>query len=122
MEQGWRKARGPLDDDDRRRLVLKVVARLRCVVCGQVYNPHDFALVGRQPDAWVLSVECHHCGSPGHVVVAMPVEAEPKPIADPPPDEMDVVGDWPPITRDDVLDVHELLEEFFGDIDDLFSS
>ena len=49
------KTVGPLDEGDKRRLVFKLIARLRCVECGEAYSARDFSMVGRWQDVWVLS-------------------------------------------------------------------
>jgi hypothetical protein len=122
MDHGGMKARGPLGEEDKRRLVLKLVARLRCPECGQSYDSHDFILVDRQPDAWVLGVQCHQCGASSHILIVMDLRSKAEPVADLSPEERRIVDGWPPITGDDVLDVHEILDEFDGDLDDLFSA
>jgi len=114
------KAPSPLDENDKRRLILKLVTRLRCVGCGQPYAPQDFVLIERRQDVWVLGVHCRHCGSSGHVIVVMRSDAESEPVTDLTAEESRVVDQWPPITADDVLDVHELLQEFDGDLGALF--
>jgi hypothetical protein len=111
---------GPLDEGDKRRLVLELVAQLRCVECGRLYDPHDFTLIHRQEEVWVLSTRCRHCDEPCHVVVFMELEAETDPITDLLPEELEAATEWPPITADDVLDVHHLLSEFEGDMEALF--
>jgi DNA-directed RNA polymerase subunit RPC12/RpoP len=116
------EARCPLDEDDKRRLVLKLVTRLRCIQCGQPFDPHDLALVDRQPDAWVLAIQCRQCGASSHVVVIMRSEPESELGVDLTPGELKIAEKWPPITSDDLLDVHQFLEEFSGDLNDLFSS
>lgn len=111
----------PLSEEDRRRLVLGVVTRLRCVECGRYYDPEDFALLHRQSDVWVLSTRCRHCDELCHVVVFLRAEPEPEPIGDLMPEEVDAAQHWTPITVDDVLDVHELLNDFHGDVDSLLA-
>jgi hypothetical protein len=121
MPQGSKKARGPLDENDKRRLVLKLVTQLRCAECGRLYDPQDFALIHRRQDVWVLSTRCRHCDEPCHVVVFMDLEAEaePEPVTDLTPGELKVADQWSPITADDVLDMHALLCEFEGDFEEL---
>lgn len=116
MEQDWGDASLPLDEEDKRRLVVKLVTRLRCVECGRLYDVEDFALVHRWQDLWVLSTRCRHCDELCHVVVYMRLDAEPEPLIDLTPEEILAVGGLPPITADDVLDVHNLLEAFEGDV------
>jgi hypothetical protein len=122
MELDGMQAKMPLSDDEKRRLILGLVTRLRCAECGQPYAPKDFALVHRYQDVWVLSTRCRHCDDACHVVVFMRLDADPEPGVDLTPEELREVDQWPPITADDVLDVHELLQEFDGDFQELFAS
>jgi hypothetical protein len=111
----------PLDDNDKRRLILKLLARLRCAKCGQSYDPENFALVHRRPDVWVFSARCSRCDDLCHVVVFMRLDAAPEPVLDLTPEELQIADQWLPITTDDVLDVHEILSEFDGDFEALFA-
>lgn len=110
----------PLDEEDKRRLVLRLVTRLRCAECSRLYDPEDFVLVHRRQDSWVLSTRCRHCDEPCHVVVYMRLDAEPEALVDLVPEEVKVAEKWPRITVDDVLDVHIVLQEFSGDLAMLF--
>lgn len=114
------KPKGPLDENDKRRLVSKLVTQLRCQECGHVYDAHDFALVHRWQDVWVLSTRCRHCNEPCHVIVLLRLDAELEQITDLTPEELDSAAQRPPITVDDVLDIHTVLEEFDGDFESLF--
>jgi phage FluMu protein Com len=116
------KAAVPLSDDDKRRLVLRLLTQLRCAKCNHLYDPEDFSVVHHHQDVWVLSTRCRHCNDTCHVVVFMHLQAEPKPrpIIDLTPEEKSA-GQPPPITTDDVLDIHNLLREFNGDFQQLFS-
>jgi hypothetical protein len=91
------------------------------VECGKQFNLHDFVLVNRWQDVWVLGIECRHCGSSGHVVVFLRLDAKPGLLMDLTPEEMEVADQWLPITADDVLDIHQFLQEFDGDFETLFA-
>jgi hypothetical protein len=117
MKQGWMREEGPLDEGDKRRLVLKLVAQLRCVKCGHPYDPHDFTLVHRRKELWVLSTRCRQCNEACHVVIFMELKPSPEPVTDLTPEELVAAAQWSPITADDVLDVHNLLCEFEGDVE-----
>jgi DNA-directed RNA polymerase subunit RPC12/RpoP len=116
MNSGQMRAKHPLDDNDKRRLVLTLLARLRCAACGKPFLARDFALLEHQSDVWVLGVECRHCGESARVIVALHMGAEHEPLTDLMPEERREADAWPPITGDDVLDVHELLQECDGDL------
>ena len=125
MDQGGMKPAGPLSEGDKRRLVLKLVARLRCAKCQQPFDPHDFTLVHSWQDMWVLSTRCRHCNEPCHVVIFMRLdvesESESELVTDLTPEELEDVDQRRPITFDDVLDVHVLLEQCEGDLETLLS-
>ena len=121
MKHGQMQPRIPQDEDGKRRLVLKLITRLRCPGCSRLYDPEDFALVHRRQDAWVLGARCRHCGDLCHVVVFMTPDAEPEPPLDLTPEELQQMGEQPPISIDDVLDVHVLLQEFDGNFEALFT-
>ncbi len=111
-----------MDENEKRRMVSRLVTQLRCTECGRLYDPHDFALVQRRRDMWVLSTRCRSCDEPCHVVVFMRLDVESEPITDLTPEELEGADEWPPITADDVLDVHALLCECAEDFDALFES
>ena len=123
MDQGGITPAGPLSEGDKRRLVLKLVARLRCVACERPYDPHDFNLVHNWQDMWVLSTRCRHCNEPCHVVIFMRLDAETEPelVTDLTPEELQEVDQRQPITFDDVLDVHVFLEESDGNLEMLLT-
>lgn len=120
-----KQVEGPLSEGDKRRFVLKLVARLRCVECQRPYDPHDFTLVHNWPDMWVLSTRCRHCNEPCHVVIFMRLDAEHEPeaelVTDLTPEELQDIDQRLPITFDDVLDVHVLLEHSDGDLETLLA-
>lgn len=115
------RAKGPLSEHDKRRLVLKLVAQLRCVECGRLYDSREFTLIHRWEDMWVLSTRCQHCNESCHVVVFMRLDAEPEPMTDLTAGELEDQDREAPITRDDVLDIHVLLRECEGDLDELLN-
>ena len=121
MEDSPMGAGSPLDDNDKRRLVLHLVQQLRCVDCGRLYDPEDFAFIHRWPEVWVLSTRCRHCDDLCHVVIFMELEPDPEPLIDLTPEEAELVAGLPPITADDVLDVHLLLQGPEADLEELFA-
>lgn len=122
MDQGEAQARDPLGENEKRRLVLRLIAQLSCVECGRRFDPHDFSLVHRWKDVWVLGTRCRHCNVASHVVVLMRMDAVVEPVTDLTADELEAAEEWSPISIDDVLDVHALLSEFDGDLGELFQS
>ena len=122
MEPGQAGAGVPLDDNRKQRMILRLVARLQCVECGRFYAPGDVALIHRWKDLWVLSTKCQHCDETSHVLVFMRLDADPDPLKDLTVEEAQVADQWPAITADDVMDVHNFLSGFDGDFESLFGS
>jgi uncharacterized metal-binding protein YceD (DUF177 family) len=121
MEQGWMKVGGPLDGGEMRRFVIRLLKQLQCVGCGQVFNPRDFALVHQLEEMWILSTRCRRCEELTHVVIAVHLEEELEPLTDLTLEELSSEDEWTPITTDDVLDVHALLQDFDGDFEALLA-
>jgi hypothetical protein len=119
MEHGWMKEPGPLSEGDKRRLVFKLVAQIRCVECGRLFSRQDFTLIHNWQDMWVLTTRCRHCDEQVQVVIFMHLDTEPEPATDLTPEEAEMATQWPAITSDDVLDIHTLLHRFDGDFEAL---
>ena len=88
----------------------------RCASCGLRYTKGAVRGIGYENDYWFVYVTCLGCGTQG-VGVAMtrpstPALAAPAITA---PVE-------PEFTTDDVLDAHELLSSYRGDVHGLFGS
>jgi len=111
----------PLDDNDKRRLVFKVISQLHCLDCGQAYERGDFSLAHRWEDVWVLTSQCHHCHGRSHIVIFMHPNAATGPSCVQTAEEDRPAEQLPAISADDVLDMHLLLSEFEGDFEELFA-
>jgi len=109
----------------------------RCSVCHRGFESDDIRVLSRRADMWMMVVECTECharnfvaavlndGDPREAQLALrrlsQGDAEPEGIgqggrrgkqpAEPPK---------PPVTVDDVLDMHEFLQGFDGDFQRLF--
>jgi predicted NAD-dependent protein-ADP-ribosyltransferase YbiA (DUF1768 family) len=105
-----------------------VVERMeRCGICHRTFATDDVHVVSRSPELWMMVVACKEChdrklvaavldsGDPDQAAIALrrlqsrPDRAEwsrSKPL--------------PPVTVDDVLDMHEFLSDFDGDFQRLF--
>lgn len=107
-----------------RRIVLSVVED--CVHCRQRFSLDDMRIVGRNGNLWVLAVRCPECASQSFVAAVVgehddgtTVEAAAIDLVD--EEVVDFEPEAPdPVTVDDVLDLHEYLEEFDGNFLRLF--
>jgi hypothetical protein len=109
----------------------------RCAVCHREFQPHDITVIARKPRYWTMMVECEDCHARNFVAAMLgdgdQQEAqlalrrltesaihelkhnEPPAIQSEAPSE---AGD--PITASDVVDIHEFLDGFDGDFQQLF--
>jgi hypothetical protein len=81
---------------------------LRCTVCDERVPATRIRLLAWRDDLAFLQIDCVGCASTtlGFVLGGRTEEPEPEPAAD-------------PITSDDVLDMHQLLATWRGDLTDL---
>ncbi len=94
-----------------------VFGTVRCANCGAVYGRDSIAVVGNRDEYWFVRCTCATCGTQGLGVVivkrvteAPPTSAQPLALED---------GDLL-IRVDDVLEAHELLRDYIGDVHGLF--
>src|SRR5258708_4861618 len=95
-----------------------VFGTVRCANCGAVYGRHSIAVVGNRDEYWFVRCTCETCGTQGLGVVIVrrvangpPIDGQPLVVADDPGDRFHV---------DDVLEAHELLRGYDGDMHGLF--
>jgi len=95
-----------------------VFGTVRCANCGAVYGRESIAVVGNRDEYWFVRCTCESCGAQGLGVVIV------KRMADGPP--ATALGSLGPadgeavLHIDDVLEAHELLREYVGDVHGLF--
>ena len=100
-----------------------------CPACGQRYRGSKIRLLAERDGLFFVDLDCNLCGS--HTVAIVTVElddgepsitelsdlGEPSLYIDEPPPEGAA-----PVTADDVLEMHEFLSQFTGDVDRLFQA
>jgi hypothetical protein len=93
-----------------------VFGTVRCANCGAVYGQDSIAVVGNRDEYWFVRCTCDTCGTQGLGVVIV------KRVADAPPLTLlpSLADDGALIRVDDVLEAHELLRDYIGDIHGLF--
>ncbi len=88
---------------------------LRCTVCDERVPATKVRLLARRDDLAFLQIDCPSCSSATLGFVLGGRSDEPSPPDAPPPDAP------PPISADDVLDMHQLLAGWRGDLSDLLA-
>jgi len=104
---------------------MNILRRLReqakdydCKVCGANHARSDIRLLGRLEAAWIVRVTCWQCETAIKLLVY--VDRERAALA--PMKERPVRARKPPVSLDEVIDAHEFLEQFDGDVHALFAA
>lgn len=88
-----------------------------CTVCGTNHARSEIRLIGRMEKAWIVRVTCSSCSTAFKLLV---LEQQETASISPVKEERPRDRRKPPMTADDVLDAHEKLREFRGDVSALF--
>jgi hypothetical protein len=95
-----------------------VFGTVRCANCGAVYGRDSIAVVGNRDEYWFVRCTCETCGTQGlGVVIVKRVAEAPDTVPQAPPS---VVDEEERLRVDDVLEAHELLSDYVGDVHGLF--
>ncbi|HYY54365.1 MAG TPA: hypothetical protein VFA01_03200 [Candidatus Dormibacteraeota bacterium] len=93
-----------------------------CNVCGQNHSKSDIRVLGRLESAWIVRVTCARCQTSFKLLVVVdeshPAVAEAKPVAT--PAARRTRDRRAPVSADEVLDAHEFLRAYDGDLKALF--
>ena len=103
---------------------MNILRRLReqakdydCKVCGGNHARSEIRLLGRLEAAWIVRVTCWQCKTAIKLLVY--VDRERPSLAS--LKERPVHARKPPVSLDEVIDAHEFLEQFEGDVRALFA-
>ena len=94
-----------------------VFGTVRCANCGAVYGRESIAVVGNRDEYWFVRCTCESCGTQGLGVVIVKRVSDAPALAEPP---VAAIDDGPRIKVDDVLEAHDLLRDYVGDVHGLF--
>lgn len=87
-----------------------------CSVCGTNHSRSKISVIGKREDAYVVRVVCSKCET--HITLLVYVGDKPAaPVRPLQPKR----AQRPPVTLDEVIDAHELLEAFNGPPAELFA-
>jgi len=102
------------------------LASFGCAACGQAYGQDHVRLIAQREELFFVDLSCEHCGSQAVAIVTIQVEGESAWLeggelvrAD--EDGPDAVAAGAPVDADDVLDAHQLLRDFEGDVHQLIA-
>jgi hypothetical protein len=97
-----------------------LISQIRCPVCEHRYTPDDILVMGHQDELWIMAILCPGCETSGLVLAVVEAQQEPsEPFTRLTPEEIARFEGRGPITADDVLDFHEFLRNYGGDLAEL---
>lgn len=91
-----------------------------CAACGQAYETGRIRVLAERDGLFFVDLGCSHCGTQAVAIVTIQLDENEVPQAE--VGELASVRQRPrsePVSADDVLRIHALLEGFEGDIDGL---
>ncbi|MCL0091955.1 hypothetical protein M1N59_01680 [Dehalococcoidales bacterium] len=103
-------------------LIKRLIASIKCGVCGQHYEVGNIDVLGHHEDLWFLRVFCSACRAQCLVAAVIKKESRlPEVITDLTEAELDKFKNAGMLSADEVLDMHHFLKDFDGDFSRLFS-
>lgn len=104
------------------QMVKELMTTVTCAVCGRRYEAGDINILYHQEQLWFISVYCQGCHTKGLVAALIKDKGDVEVVSDLTELESGRFSATLSINTDDVLDVHNFLEDFDGDFAALFGS
>ena len=101
--------------------IKRLMASMKCGVCGQHYEVDNVRVLGHHEDLWFLRAVCSACHTQCLVAAVIKEGEAPEVITDLAETELDKFRNVGAVTADEVLDMHNFLKDFDGDFSQLFS-
>ena len=101
-------------------IIKRLMTSVKCSVCGQRFETYNIDVLSECKDLWVLKASCPGCHTQCLVVAIVNQEKAPEVITDLTEAELDKFNQSGILSADDVLDIHDFLQNFNGDFSQLF--
>jgi hypothetical protein len=101
-------------------LLKELISGFRCSVCRRTFDRSHIRVAARHEQLWVVSVRCTLCRNQQVFWAAVKDNGEESVLRDVSGREEQHFAQLPPVTADEVLDMHEFLADFDGDFRTLF--
>ena len=107
-------------ESSQERLFRQLLSTHRCTNCRHRFDRDRFNVVARHEKLWVVSARCSSCRASQMFWVSLRngIQLAPEEVS---PLEREHFEALPELTSDDVLEMHEFLNEFDGDFRSLFA-
>ncbi len=104
------------------KFLKKLLATMKCGMCGHQYQSGNVNILGHKDDLWFLSVFCTACKSQGLVAAVVKEGQVTEVLTDLTPEEQKKLATATPLSSDDLMDMHAFLTDFDGDFLSLFGA
>jgi len=101
--------------------IKKLMSTTKCSVCGEHYEINNIKVMRHEDDMWFLNVFCPFCRSQALVAAVVKKDKSPETTTDLTKAESAKFTRASAISADDILDLHNFLQDFDGDFAKLFS-
>jgi len=101
---------------NKHELIKHLIASIPCAICQHRYEANDVQIVDHRDEIWVMAVKCNHCGTQGLIFAMIKEGEKPEIVSELTARERARFREMPQIDADDLLDVHEFLRDFEGDV------
>lgn len=101
-------------------LMKRLIASIKCGVCGQSYEEAHIDVIGHSEELWFLKALCPSCHVKCLVAAIIRDDEQAGVITDLTGAELDRFKDGDRVGGDDLLEMHKFLRDFDGDFPRLF--
>ena len=102
------------------KFIKKLVATLKCGVCGQQYEGSNFSVLGHRNKMWFLNATCPACQTQAMIAVVVKEGKPAEVVTELTEAELAKFAQESALESDDILDIHNFLKSFDGDFSKLF--
>jgi hypothetical protein len=101
-------------------LIKRLIASIKCGSCGQHYQEDHIDIIEHSDELWFLKVFCSSCHVRCLVAAIIREDKKPEIITDLTREELEKFKDMNGVREDDLLELHNFLKDFHGDLSSLF--
>ncbi len=105
----------------RENLIKKLIASSKCEICGQHFEMKNIDVLGHEREIWFLKIRCSSCHCESLMAAVIRENRVVGLTTDLTEQEASRFKNASAISADDVLDMHNFLKDYEGDINQLLS-
>ncbi len=104
---------------NKNEIIEKIARQVKCTACGRRHRPNDFDVLEETETMAVMRITCRECRKES-IIMAVVQRRRVRPVyTELDPEEWERFRDAPPLTPDDVINIHRAMKEYVGDLTDV---